>query len=127
VRLLLVPWSKLFSFGLRIYRLPLPEYINEHKVDIGPVVAQRIALSLLDRYAKEKKLTASFPLARERMGVEIEISDDIIDKLLRILSALSRLEAKTLRKGVFRELLEKQLLGLEEVERALALQELISP
>jgi len=123
MRLLLVPWSSFSGPRLRIYRLPIRDYAHPD-IEISTFKGQRIALKLLDEHAVEKKLTTYNPYRSLRIAVEVQLSEDDADRILRSLSALSRAKPSILRKKVFDELAEDP--SLEKLERVLALSKLIN-
>ena len=122
MRLLLVPWSSFSGSRLRIYRLPLTS--DRPEVEISTFKGQRIALKLLDKHAAEKKLTTYNPYRSLRMAVEVQLPEDDGGRILKALSALSRVKPSILRKKIFDELAEDP--SLEKLERVLALSKLIN-
>lgn len=123
MRLLLVPWSLFSGPRLRIYRLPIRDHAHPD-IEISTFKGQRIALKLLDEHAVEMRLSTFNPERSLRMAVEVQLSEDDGDRILRSLSALSRIKPSVLRKKVFDELAEDP--SLEKLERILALSKLIN-
>jgi len=123
MRLLLVPWSGMPGFMLRVYKtsriLPYHDCL-----EISTFTGQTIALKLFDMYAEEKRLTTFNPNHSLRMAVEIKLPDDVGERLLRLLSALSRVKPSILRRKTFRMLAENP--SLEELERVLAVTKLVN-
>ena len=123
MRLLLVPWSSFSGPRLRIYRLPIRDHAHPD-IEISTFKGQRIALKLLDEHAVKKKLTTYNPYRSLRMAVEVQLSEDDGGRILKTLSALSRVKPSVLRKKTFDELAEDP--SLEKLERILALSKLIN-
>ncbi|OYT46578.1 hypothetical protein B6U84_00055 [Candidatus Bathyarchaeota archaeon ex4484_40] len=122
MRLLLVPWSGMPGFMLRIYRLPLRS--GHPEVEISTFKGQTIALRLLEKYAAEKKLATFNPEHSLRIAVEVTLPEDVANRILKAISALSEVKPSILRRKVFDELAENP--SLEELERVLAIIKLVN-
>jgi len=122
MRLLLVPWSSLSGPRLRIYRLPINDHAHPD-AELSTHKGQTIALKLLDKHAVEKRLTTYNPGRSLRMAVNVEIPNEVAERLLRTLSALGSLDPKILRRKIFDELTEE--VTFEKLEQALSIQKLI--
>jgi len=121
VKVLLVPWSKTYGFNLRIYKLPVKDHVHP-EVDLRTFNGQKIMLELIDRYALKKKLTTYNPDRSVRMAVQVELPNDLAERILTILSSLSHTKA-SVEKKVFTRLAESP--SLKNLEKALAVEKLV--
>ncbi|MEM2921201.1 MAG: hypothetical protein QXF26_02660 [Candidatus Bathyarchaeia archaeon] len=119
MRVLLVPWSRVYGFSLRIYRQPSQGYINPPNVELRTFRGQR----LLEKYADEKTLTTYNPGHSLRLAVMVNVPDKVCRRLLAALAALSRIGRPVLHRRSFEELAENPT--LERLEQALALTKLV--
>lgn len=123
MRVLLVPWSRVYGFSLRIYRQPSQGYINPPNVELRTFREQAIALRLLEKHADEKTLTTYNPGHSLRLAVMVNVPDKVCRRLLAALAALSRIGRPVLHRRSFEELAENPT--LKRLEQALALTKLV--